>query len=265
MAFMHYQKETSFKSLIVKRFLRWVESKIICYSAIFNPFCQFNEATVFVGELKVDDDDVDDIKYYVGDSEAKIRDGSRPEATGLRPMTSNSAFTKPPAMDSRPITRDGIRDSHASAIPPRPMTQQSQRLHTPGYEQMLNRRAKFERIVTHGSASPPPLNNRIDTLRSGSPAPKSPSRIDVLKNLRQSPNTGTGMQMRPSTSSALPQHSHSNSSPLQHLPQSDSVSSDIKKGTESIPLDDIAERVVKILKERNLSTNKNIMDFLGTL
>jgi len=208
----------------------------------------------------VDDDDAEDIKYYLDESEANVRDGSRPEATGLRPLTSNSALTKPPAMDYRPMTRDGVRESQASAFPPRPMTQQSQRLHTPGYEDMLNRRAKFERIVTHSSATPPP-NTRIDSLRSSSPAPKSPSRIDVLKNLRQSPHAST--QMRPSTSSSLPQHIHSNNTPLQHLHHS--VGNETKKETEQIPLDDIAERVVKILKERNLSTDKKILDFLGTL
>jgi hypothetical protein len=216
---------------------------------------QFNEATVFVGDLKLGDDDEEDIKFYSNDSETNLGDIPRAEATGLRPLTSNSALKKSPAVESRPATRNGTRDGQSFNIPPRPMTQQSQRLHTPGYEEMLNRRAKFERIVT-----PAPRNTRLDALKIDSPASKSPSRMDVLKSLRQSPEA-----VRPSTSSGFPKHSHvSNSSELQ-WPQSLSASNNMPEKTEAVPLDDIAERVVKLLKERNYSTSQKVLDFLGTL
>ncbi len=160
-----------------------------------------------------------------------------------------------PTMDSRPLTRNGTRDIQSLSGPPRPMTQQSQRLHTPGYEEMLNRRAKFERIVT-----PAPQSNRLDALKIGSPASKSPSRMDVLKSLRQSTDAA-----RPSTSSALSKHSHAINNSGQQGPQALTASSSMTEKTESVPLDDIAERVVKLLKERNYSTGKKVLDFLATL
>ncbi len=222
-------------------------------------FHQFNEATVFVGSLNLDNAEEDEIKYYSNDSESMVGEFPRPEATGLRPLTSNNLLKKQPSMESRPVTRNGSHEGLVFNLPPRPMTQQNERLRTPGYEEMLNRRAKFERIVT-----PAHPNSRIDALKSGFQAPKSPSKMEILKNLRQSPDVG-----RPSTSSGLPNHSYSNanisSQSQQHLPQSFSVSSEIKKETEAVPLDDIAERVVKLLKERNYSTNKKVLDFIATL
>jgi hypothetical protein len=198
---------------------------------------QFNEATVFVGDLNLGDADEDDIKFYSNDSETNLGDIPRAEATGLRPLTSNSALKRTPTMDSRPMTRNGTRVDQAFNVLPRPMTQQSQRLHTPGYEEMLNRRAKFERIVTPATQS-----TRVNALKNGPQVSKSPSRIEVLKSLRQSPDA-----VRPSTSSGLPQHSNVKNSSEQQWPQSFSVSSSTKKEIESVPLDDIAERVVKLL------------------
>jgi hypothetical protein len=158
---------------------------------------------------------------------------------------------KSPAMISRPLTRSGSRNGQDFTLPARPMTQQSQRLHTPGYEEMLNRRAKFERIVT-----PAQQDTRMDSFKNGSPALKSPSKLDVIKSLRQ-----TSDVLRPSTSSGLSQHSFpSNSFQPQSLPDKE-----IQKQTEYVALDDIAERVVKLLKERNYSTDKKTLDFLGTL
>ncbi len=182
----------------------------------------------------------------------------RPEASGLRPLTSNNLLKKQPSMDSRPMTRNGSREGLAFNLPPRPMTQQSERLRTPGYEDMLNRRAKFERIIV----TPAHPNSRMDDLKSGFQAPKSPSKMEILKNLRQSPDAG-----RPSTSYGLTNASYANAniSSQQHLPQSFEASIEIKKETEVVPLDDIAERVVKLLKERNYSTNKKVLDFIATL
>jgi hypothetical protein len=217
-------------------------------------YVQFNEATVFVGDLDIGNNDDEEVKFYSNDSETIVLDGSRPEASGLRPLTSSNS-TKNPPLDSRPVTRNGTRDNQALSLPPRPMTQQSQRLRTPGYDEMLSRRAKFERIVT-----PVQHVTRVDTFRIGSPVPKSPSRIDVLKSLRQSPDA-----IRPRTSSASHPDLLSRMSPQPHIHQSVSISSDAKKETVSIPLDDIAERVVKLLKERNYSTDKKVLDFLGTL
>lgn len=222
-------------------------------SASFLTHHQFNEATVFVGDLNLEDNDIEEIKYYSNDSETILGDGSRPEATGLRPLTS-STLKKSLAIECRPMTRNGTREGQALSLPPRPMTQQSQRLHTPGYEEMLNRRAKFERIVT-----PAQQNTRIDVFKNSSPISKSPSRVDVLKSLRQTPDN-----LRPSTSSGLPQNLFSNNGPQQHMLQSLSVG-EIKKETEYVALDEIAERVVKLLKERNYSTDKKTLDFLGTL
>ena len=183
-----------------------------------------------------------------------IADEPRQEATGLRHLTSSS-LKKMPEIDSRPVTRSGSRDGQVFALPPRPSTQQSQRLHTPGYEEMLNRRAKFERIVT-----PSQQGTRIDALKIGSQVSKSPSRMEVLKTLRQSPDVQRPIR----TSSGIPQYSHSNNGPQQQSLQLNSVN-DIKIEPERVALDDIAERVVKLLKERNYSTDKKVLDFLGTL
>jgi hypothetical protein len=205
--------------------------------------------------LNLVDTEDDDIKFYSNDSETILGDVPRAEATGLRPLTSNTAMKRTPSNDSRPASRNGTQNVQTFNVLPRPMTQQSQRLHTPGYEEMLNRRAKFERIVT-----PAPQSARLDALKIGSPASKSPSRMDVLKSLRQSSDVA-----RPSTSSGSFNQSNAINCSDQQLHQSLSSNSNIKEKTESVPLDDIAERVVKLLKERNYSTGKKVLDFLGTL